>query len=384
MIGVRAFVWLIILRAFALVALAASAALYVDYASPVPTFCSSSSGCAQVRYSGYGFVWSWLPVPLVGLLGLGSLLIVALLPKGRLREWLLVPGSLLGALAGIGFILLQVKIGSYCWLCNVVDSSAIGAAVCAVMHRRAERAGGGSVASREPLEVWSWAVLGALAVMAPLVWPRVAPESPVPAPIRELYVPGKINVVEFSDFECPFCRVLHRRMKKLLAEYPGQVHVVRLHVPLASHAYARTAARTAVCAEQQGNREPMADALFEADDLSAAADRELAEAAGLDMQLYDRCIVDPATDARIDRQVQLFANAGLQGLPTCFIGGRSIVGLQPDSVFRQALARAASHEDEGGIPGWLYLCLVGAAAGAALLLGKQRTRRAKGEPVPAA
>jgi predicted DsbA family dithiol-disulfide isomerase/uncharacterized membrane protein len=380
---VRAYVWLIILRLFALAALAASAALYVDYANPVPTFCGLSSGCTQVRYSGYGFVWSWLPVPLVGLLGLAALLIVALLPRGRLRDWLLLPGALLGALAGIGFILLQVKIGSYCWLCNIVDTSAIGAAICAVMHRRAERAGAGWATSREPVEVWSWGVLGALAVMAPLIWPRVAPEPPVPGSIRELYVPGKINVVEFSDFECPFCRTLHGRMKRMLAEYAGQVHLVRLHVPLASHTHARAAARAAVCAEQQGAWEQMADALFEAEDLTPAANRQLADAAGLDMQLYDRCIVDPATDARIDRHVQLFTSAGLKGLPTCFIGGRPIVGLQPESAFREALARAARHADEGGIPGWVYLGLVGATAGAALLLGKKRVRRAKAEPVAA-
>ena len=379
----RATVWLIILRVFALVALAASAALYVDYANPVPTFCGLGSGCTEVRYSGYGFIWSWLPVPLVGLLGLGSLLIVALLPKGRLRDWLLLPGALLGALAGIGFILLQAVIGSNCWLCNIVDSSAIGAAICAVMHRRTQRAAGGSTMSREPFEVWSWAALGAVAVIAPLIWPRVAPEPPVPASVRELYVPGKINVVEFSDFECPFCRILHGRMKTMLAEYPGQIHLVRLNVPLARHAHARAAARAAVCAEQQGSGDLIADALFEADQLTPEANRGLAEAAGLDMQLYDSCVVDPATDVRIDRQVQLFSRAGLQGLPTCFIGARSIVGLQPESVFREALARAAIHADEGGIPGWAYLCLVGTAVGAALLLGKKRARRGEGGPAPA-
>jgi protein-disulfide isomerase/uncharacterized membrane protein len=380
---VRATLWLNTLRVLTLVALTASAALYVDYASPVPTFCGVGSGCAEVRFSGYGFLWSWLPVPLVGLMGLGSLLIVALLPKGRLRDWLLLPGALLGGLAGIGFVLLQLVIGSYCWICNIVDSSAMGAAICAVMHRRAGRAGGEPSTSGEPFEVWSWAVLGALAVMAPLIWPRVAPAPPVPASIRDLYVPGKINVVEFSDFECPFCRVLHGRMKQMLAEYPGQIHLVRFHVPLASHAYARAAARTAVCAEQQGSGDLMADALFEADQLTPEANRGLAEAAGLDMQLYDRCVLDPATDVRIDRQVQLFGRAGLQGLPTCFIGARSIVGLQPESVFREALARAASHDDEGGIPGWIYLCLVGATAGAALLLGKKRARRGKAEPAEA-
>ncbi len=127
----------------------------------------------------------------------------------------------------------------------------------------------------------------------------------------------------------------------------------------------------------------MADALFDADDLSAPATREIAEGSGLDLQLYDRCIADPATDARIDRHVQLFTNAGMKGLPTCFIGGRSIVGLQPESVFREALAKAARREDEGGIPGWIYLCLVGAGAGAAALLGKKRVRRAKAGPAAA-
>ena len=77
-----------------------------------------------------------------------------------------------------------------------------------------------------------------------------------------------ITIVEYLDYQCPACRRFHGTLKAGLKSYGDRVHFVRLNKPLASHFYARDAARAAVCAEAQSKLEPMADALFAAPDLS--------------------------------------------------------------------------------------------------------------------
>src|SRR6185503_6117111 len=97
------------------------------------------------------------------------------------------------------------------------------------------------------------------------------------AVVRAVYEPGKINVVEFADFECPYCRALHPVLKRVIQDYPAdRVHFVRKHVPLEMHELARPAARAAVCTEEQGKGEAMADALVQAE-LSEAAIRRAAQ-----------------------------------------------------------------------------------------------------------
>src|SRR5215471_12266119 len=76
---------------------------------------------------------------------------------------------------------------------------------------------------------------------------------------------GQATVVEYVDFECPFCRRLDDVLAPVLAKYPGRVRVVRKHVPLTKiHPHAEAAARASVCAEAQGQGDAMADALFRA------------------------------------------------------------------------------------------------------------------------
>src|SRR5215471_1852339 len=90
----------------------------------------------------------------------------------------------------------------------------------------------------------------------------------LPAPIAaemKRTPPGQATVVEYVDFECPFCRRLDAVLGPLVAKHPGRVRVVRKHVPLTKiHPHAESAARASVCAEAQGQGDAMADALFRA------------------------------------------------------------------------------------------------------------------------
>ena len=361
---------LLLLRIAVLVALAVSAALLVDYTSHSPAFCSAASGCGKVRASGFGYLFGRLPLPLVGVVAFATQLVVSLLPEARQK--FLVPLSVAGALGGIAFLGIQgAVIGDFCVLCVAVDTSSIAAGALALVHSMArKRAAPGAPDAPEALKTWSWIALGALAVLAPTLWPRVRPEPPVPAGILAYYAPNKINVVEFADFECPFCRLLHPELKATLQPYGDRVHFVRLNMPLERHEHAKDAARAWVCAEPQGKGDAMAEALFAAEDLTPSANRKQAEHLGLDVKRFDACTVDAKTDQRIDRESQVLKDAGFQGLPTTWIGGRMIVGAQANDVFQEALARAERREDDRGVPGKLYFALVVAVAIGIVLGGR--------------
>ena len=99
------------------------------------------------------------------------------------------------------------------------------------------------------------------------------------------YRPGKINVVEFADFECPACRRFSGILKDALASCGDRVHFVRLNKPLDMHPYAPDLARAYVCGQAQKVVEPMADALFATQDMTPAGIDKLAQTLGLDTVL---------------------------------------------------------------------------------------------------
>src|SRR5262249_49620726 len=105
-------------------------------------------------------------------------------------------------------------------------------------------------------------------------------------------------------------------------------------------------ARAYCCAEEQGKASAMADALFTAPSLTKDGCAQTAAAIGLTMPAYERCVVSPATDQRIDDQVKQVRIAGLRGLPTVWIGERVIGGPAPPEPIRDAFADAA----RGGHP----------------------------------
>ncbi len=361
--------WLLAIRIAALVALAASGALLADYSGSSPTYCSAGSGCAAVRQAGWGYVplgSIYIPVPAIGAVGFALLLAVSLLPDRRARERLTSAGALVAGAVALCLLYVQaVIIGAFCALCVTVDTAAIiaGLGALGLLRTRGELA--------EGLRSWAWAGLGLVAFVAPWYWPRARPAPAVPTEIRKLYKPDKINVVEFADFECPFCRRLHGTLDKLTKEYDGRVNFVRMNMPLTMHVHARDAARAFVCADEQGQGKVMGDLMFESLLLGRSAQRKVAENLKLDMERYDRCITAQATDDRIDRESEILRNAGFDGLPTTYIGSTKIVGAQPEEVFRAAFDRAARGVGEKGVPWPIYLAITLAVAGAIAATGRR-------------
>jgi predicted DsbA family dithiol-disulfide isomerase/uncharacterized membrane protein len=359
------------LRCLVLVALAASAALLADYLSETPTFCSPSSGCGIVRRSALSYVLvgdeTYVPLPVFGVLGF-SLLFGASFSKQR---WAPLVPAMVGAAAGLYLLMTQaISIGAFCWLCVVVDVAAVGTGAAALLAFTS--------GADEPalLRGWAWPGLFAIALGAPLLWPRARPAPPVPEAVLAYYRPGKINVVEFADFECPACRAFHGVLKPVLASYGERVHFVRLNKPLRSHPHAEAAARAAVCGEELGRTEPMADALFAAEDLSSAGLESIARGLGLDLKAFQDCLSAPKTRERVERETNLLAEEEFEGLPTTFIAGKRLIGAHREPALRDALDRAARGEGESGVPGPVYALLVLLAAAGVVYAGRVRAPRA--------
>jgi predicted DsbA family dithiol-disulfide isomerase/uncharacterized membrane protein len=371
----RIALWLVVLRIAALVALGVSSALLVDYMSFSPAFCSPGSGCSAVRGSGWGYLFGGkLPVPAIGIAGFAGLFSVSL--SRGLKPWVF-PMAAFGGVAAAFFIVLQAAvIREFCLLCVIVDVAGIIAAIAAYLHKRGEATG----ATRDPFAPWAWALFSVAAVATPLSWPSLRPQAPVPAGILSYYQPGKINVVEFADYECPFCRALHPQLKKLVKEREGQVNFVRLNMPLPRHESALDAAKAAVCADAQGKGDEMADQLFEIEDLSATSLRRMAVKIRLDPRAFDLCFASPATLERIQREGKILRDAGFQGLPTTYVGARQIVGAQGEEIFREAFDQAARGDAGNGIPGGIFAAIIAAAVGAVAFLGRRDEHDGQDEP----
>jgi len=376
--------WLLwTVRGALLIALFVSAALWVDYSTASPEYCSVGSACDGVRRSGFGYIplpqaGAFLPVPVVGVVGFALAYAATLLSSWQARRRWSLALLAAGAFVALGLLAAQaIWIGQFCSLCVTVDVAAIAAAAAAFLlpaegWREVTQEERGERPSRFAMHPWGSALLAVLFALSPWLWPKVQPAPPVPARVAAYYQSDKINVVEFADFQCPFCRRLHGDLKRIIADYDGRVNFVRLHMPLSRHEYARPAARAAVCAEKQGQEPAMADRLFEAESLEQPAILEAAKALGLNLAEFERCIADPATDRIIDQQASILREAGFEGLPTTYVGATKIVGAQPEEIFREAFDQAASGAQATGIPAWLYWPLAALLAGLVVWLSRRK------------
>ncbi|MET0591652.1 MAG: thioredoxin domain-containing protein [Polyangiaceae bacterium] len=336
---------LLIFRLAVLVALGVSTALLIDYFRPMPAFCDMGSGCEQIRASGRGRLFGFLPLPVIGMLGFLVTMILSLLPSERAARLTRVFGFAGGA-AGIALLLVQgLSLKVFCKLCVAVDTSAIIAAVALLVGALTkESSAGATPAETGPSSMrFLWPGATVAAMLIPAAWSTFQPSPPVPREVASLWQPDKINVVEFVDFQCPFCRQLHPSVLSLLEEYGSRVNFVRLNMPLPQHPQSRTAARAYCCAEQQQKGSAMADALITSEDLTTEGCEKTAAKLGLSLADYQTCVQSRATDARIDDEIARIKRAGLAGLPTVWVDDELVVGFNPDKL-RDAFTRAATIE----------------------------------------
>lgn len=137
---------------------------------------------------------------------------------------------------------------------------------------------------------------------------------------------AKVQVVEFSDFECPYCSRAADTLKELKTKYEGKpVQFVFRHFPLSFHANARPAAEYAQCAHEQEKFWPLHDEIFAAQrELSTEKLKELAGKVGLDQAKLDECLtrVGPLVEA----DMKIASEAGVGGTPSFYINGQNFDG----------------------------------------------------------
>ncbi|MEO6776594.1 MAG: vitamin K epoxide reductase family protein [Kofleriaceae bacterium] len=314
------------LAAFVLsvVGFGASLASLIDYRAP--TFCAES-GCDTVRASAWAHPLG-IPMPVFGLAFFAAMIALAFVPRPRWRKLL----ALGGAAWAIALIAIQAfEIGAWCKLCMIADPIAIVLAVTVI-------AGASTLAPR-----WR---LGALAVPALAVVPVVffllhtapPPLVPIgtPAPIAREQVPGIATVVDFVDFECPFCRKLAPVLDQAIATARHRgivVRVVRKMTPLHMHPHALDAALAYCCADAQGKGDQMAAELFAAPpaQLTPQGCEDLAVKVGCDRARFRATLADPATRKRVVDETADAKAVGVRGLPTLFIGTTGFGGADHDA-----------------------------------------------------
>jgi protein-disulfide isomerase len=156
-----------------------------------------------------------------------------------------------------------------------------------------------------------------------------------------------ITIVEFSDFQCPYCgRFYQQTYKPLLDAYPGKIRFVYRHLQLTSiHPNAMPAAEAAMCANEQGKFWEFHDALF-ADQASLGQDfyLQIAQNLGLDMTAFQDCLTTEKYSAEIQKDSDFALNLGVNSTPTFFINGLAVVGAQPIDVFKQVIDKELAGE----------------------------------------
>jgi protein-disulfide isomerase len=143
-----------------------------------------------------------------------------------------------------------------------------------------------------------------------------------------------ITLVEFSDFQCPFCYKAAAELAATLKAFPTQVRLVFREYPLESHSQAALAAAAAIAAHRQGKFWQLHDALFaNRQNLSKPAITAMASKLGLDMKRFEADWSSKETAAVIARDVQDGDRAGVEGTPTVFINGKRYHGpLAPEGI----------------------------------------------------
>ena len=156
---------------------------------------------------------------------------------------------------------------------------------------------------------------------------------------------GALPILEFSDFQCPFCGRAYPAVKQLLDKYGDQIDFQYKHFPLRNiHPDAQKAAEAAECARDQGQFFLYHDALFQTQvNLQVSALKELAQKLELDVVKFSKCLDSGEKADLIEADLQEGIQKGVSGTPTFFIGDEKIGGAVPfetlDAAVQRQLAR---------------------------------------------
>lgn len=317
--------------------LVASAILLVDYLRPIPVYCESGGGCDAIKHTNEA--WQFiLPTPMLGLIGFFAIGLVALM-RGKTGRLLFAMGASLGGLFAGHLISVQIGYGVFCKYCMVADISAIVLMVAATVR---------SLRKWDPPQSWRVRVFAASGLIAAAAIPIVIGKSlkvPVPDAIKTEMASteaGKVTVVDFVDYECPFCRRTNVAFEPILSANASRVRVVRRNVPLEMHPHAMDAAKAACCGAKLGKGEEMTHALLSTDveNLTPEGCAAVASKLGLQPDAFSACVQDPTTEASIKADIDEFHAAKGEGLPTIWVDDEPLMGEQTTDMLEHAMDTA--------------------------------------------
>jgi protein-disulfide isomerase len=152
---------------------------------------------------------------------------------------------------------------------------------------------------------------------------------------------AKVTIIEYSDFECPFCKSFYdNAYKEILSKYvdTGKVKIAFKDFPLSFHKNAQFAAEASRCAAEQGKFWEMHDKLFEnLENLSNDGYKKWAGEIGLNTQQFNQCMDNRKYKEAVEKETAESQRIGVQGTPTFLINGTALVGAQPFASFERAI-----------------------------------------------
>lgn len=149
---------------------------------------------------------------------------------------------------------------------------------------------------------------------------------------------AKVIIVEYSDFECPFCQRAEATVKQVLDEYEGRIRLIYRNYPLSFHNNAQAAAEAGELAHEQGKFWEMHAKMFENRlSLKKSDLKQYAEDVGLDMEEFNAGLESGRYKAEVERDIADGNALGVEGVPAFFINGRPLIGAQPIEEFRKII-----------------------------------------------
>ena len=168
----------------------------------------------------------------------------------------------------------------------------------------------------------------------------VLPDDPTRGPED-----ASVVIVEFSDFQCPFCQRATGTLDELLDSYGSQVRFVYKDYPLPNHEHAFKAAEAGNCAHEQGMFWELHDWMFENQDaLDVPSLKTHAADLGLDAEAFATCLDEGRHTARVQGDLEIGQRYGVSSTPTVFINGRPVMGAAPRATFEEII------REELGLP----------------------------------
>ncbi len=174
---------------------------------------------------------------------------------------------------------------------------------------------------------------------------------------------AKVTIVEFSDFQCPFCGRVIPTVKEFMDKYSKDVELVFVNQPLPFHEHAKDAAKAFLAAHKQNKAWELHDKMFTNQQALTVADLEkYAKEVGINVPKWKKDIDDPATDKLLAADQALASAVGANGTPTFFINGRELSGAQPLPAFQTMIDEEIKKADallkSGTKPDQLYAKLM--------------------------